>query len=57
MREIKKFNDKNYVKLKVQTMTLNGKLIENTIKADDIQESQSVVVNIVVSKDEDQIIE
>lgn len=54
MKEIKKFDNKNYVKLKIQSLTLNGKEIDKTIKADDIKSSQSIVVNIVVSKDEEE---
>lgn len=54
MKEIKKFDNKNYVKLKIQSLTLNGKEIDKTIKSDDIKNNQSIVVNIVVSKDEEE---
>lgn len=54
MREVKKFNNKNYVKLKIQSLTVNGREIDKTIKADDIKDNQNIVVNIVVSKDEEE---
>ena len=53
MKEIKKFDNKNYIKLKIQSLTLNGKEIDNIIKAADIKNNQSVVLNIVVNKEEE----
>ncbi|MNM71279.1 MULTISPECIES: hypothetical protein [Clostridium] len=53
MKELEKFDEKKYVKLKVKSMTINGKESGKIIKAEDIKNQQSIVVDIVVSKEEE----
>lgn len=54
MSEVKVINDKEYEKLKVKSITLNGKAIENSIKAEDIAESENIVINIVVERNKEE---
>ncbi|SHI21639.1 hypothetical protein [Clostridium intestinale] len=53
MELLENFDEKKYVKLKVKSMTINGKESGKIIKAEDIKNQQSIVVDLVVSKEEE----
>lgn len=53
MEGLEKFDEKKYVKLKVKSMTINGKETGKIIKAEDLKNQQSIVVDLVVSKEEE----
>ncbi|SFC22665.1 hypothetical protein [Clostridium uliginosum] len=59
MDELKEFDKSKYKKLDVSAVTVNGKESSNTVSAEEMMESQNIVMNITVKKsgDEDALVE